>query len=269
MNTQTLPHGGAPQSGAPLPCLNINNSIEKLPNAVRKAMFVLRENVDFLIQTHGINHVGFLTLTFPDQVINGKEASKRFNSLASNYLKRKFKHWVRVYERHKNRRLHLHLLVITDCDIRTGFDFEAVRSRNYRSVPPALRAYWKDLRENLPKYSFGRHQLEPVRSSGSVMAKYLSKYLGKDMGQRSSLDKGVRLVGYSKGVRVANSRFSWASDGAREWRKKVALFVALVSSKYGVEASFDGVRSIMGSRWCHEHRGYIASLDLGEHTNAA
>lgn len=262
MKTENSRSGEAAQSADSLPCLNINNSIEILPNAVRKAMFVLRENIDFLIATHGINHIGFLTLTFPDQVINGKEASKRFNSLASNYLKHKFKHWVRIYERHKNHRLHLHLLVITHEDIRSGFDFEAVRARNYKSVPPVLRSYWKDLRENLPKYSFGRHQLEPVKSSSSIMAKYLSKYLGKDMGQRSKLDKGVRLVGYSKCSRVANSRFSWFSEGSRQWRKKIALFVAIVASRYDVEPSFEGVRSIMGPSWCHKHREFIASLSV-------
>jgi hypothetical protein len=89
---------------APLPCLLINNSISgscedkkavgspvpsvpvPVPSWVRKAGFIVKTNIHAMCEKYGINHIGFLTLTFADDVQCHKEATKRFNSLATNVL---------------------------------------------------------------------------------------------------------------------------------------------------------------------------------------
>ncbi|MAD54016.1 rolling circle replication-associated protein [Idiomarina sp. UBA3162] len=250
------------RSGGSLPCLNKNNSIESLPSNVKKQVFALTLNTEYFIDTFGINSVGFLTLTFKEPIDKPKEANRRFNSFSSNFLRKHTVSWIKVQERHLSGRIHFHLLIAVDSDIRSGFDFDAVRKRNYSSVPAELKRLWKLFRENCPKYGFGRHQLEPVRSTAEGMAKYLSKYLTKDMGKRYPNDKGARLVSYGKYSRIASSRFSWVSDGARLFRMKLALFVHSVANDLGVEPSFESMKSALGDKWMRNHRHQIIGIDL-------
>lgn len=44
------------------------------------------------------------------------------------------------------------------------FDHDQVRKGNYSSAAKELRRIWKQFREVLPRYGFGRHQLLPVKS---------------------------------------------------------------------------------------------------------
>ena len=53
----------------------------------KKKSFALQTNIEAMINKHGLNKIGFLTLTFADNVQCHKEATKRFNSLATNVLK--------------------------------------------------------------------------------------------------------------------------------------------------------------------------------------
>lgn len=250
------------RSGDSLPCLNKNNSIESLPSNVKKQVFALSLNTEYFIDTFGLNSVGFLTLTFKEPIDKPKEANRRFNSFASNFLRKNTVSWIKVQERHLSGRIHFHLLIAVDADIRTGFDFEAVRKRDYSSVSPELKQLWKLFRENCPKYGFGRHQLEPVKSTAEGMAKYLSKYLTKDMGKRYPSDKGARLVSYGKCSRIASSRFSWFSDGAKLFRTKLAIFVHSVADHLGVEPSFESMKEALGERWMRNHRHQIMNIDL-------
>lgn len=158
---------------AALPCLNSNNcidvkntnvikekqkpaNIEKyLPNTAKpefnefstshkKSAAALEMNVRQFIEVFGIEKVGFLTLTFADDVQDVKEASRRFHSLRTNFLKKHFEHYVCVYERMKSGRIHFHLIVNTREDIRRGLNFQQIQARNYTSanknLPSRLRA---------------------------------------------------------------------------------------------------------------------------------
>lgn len=112
---------------ARFPCLNSNNSIGGLkvapivpPRAVarreekekefnefsnshRKSAYALEQNVRGFIEHFGIEHVGFLTLTFADHVTDSKEAQRRFNSLRTNYLKKHYSNYIRVWASHDGR----------------------------------------------------------------------------------------------------------------------------------------------------------------------
>ena len=111
--------------------LNSNNTITPSQNPLnlltpyhRKQAYSLHENVEKFIKLFGLGCVGFLTLTFKDNVTDHKEAYRRFNSLRSNFLNKIFPDYMLVKERQKRGAWHYHLLVGLNADIRTGFDFE-------------------------------------------------------------------------------------------------------------------------------------------------
>lgn len=58
-----------------------------LNTSERKTAFALVENVKALARAYGIERLGFLTLTFADEVTTTEEAQRRFNSACSNFLR--------------------------------------------------------------------------------------------------------------------------------------------------------------------------------------
>ena len=174
---------------------------------------------------HGLNKIGFLTLTFADDVQCHKEATKRFNSLATNVLKKKYKSWIRVSERQQSGRWHFHLLIVCSGDIKRGLRFDELKNKNYKSANGLLRGEWSFWRDVAKKYNFGRTELLPIRKSAEAVAAYMAKYLSK--GERTADDKGARLVSYSsKVLRVCTQSFSWFRGG-QSWRTACALFFTL------------------------------------------
>lgn len=112
-----------------------------------------------------VERLGFLTLTFADNVTNFREAQRRFNSLATNILRQHFEAWVVVVEPQKRGAVHYHLVVVCRTDVRTGFDFTAfrecqneyqthgksacfyaLRQRYASAAAPELRKLWSELR---------------------------------------------------------------------------------------------------------------------------
>lgn len=137
-----------------------------------KPSYQLKENIIAFINHYGIDQCGFLTLTFPDDVRCVFEASRRFNSLRTGYLSKVMNAYIGVYERHKSGVIHFHFVLALKkniaWEVRKGqivhFDHDQVRKGNYSSAAKELRRIWKQFREVLPRYGFGRHQLLPVKS---------------------------------------------------------------------------------------------------------
>lgn len=250
--------------GESLPCLFSNISTEIVPKSsqFRKSANALSWNVQFFAQRFGLENLGFLTLTFKDHVLCVREAQKRLNSLLTHIIKPRYQDYVGVLERQKSGRIHYHLLVNVGFDIRTGFNFEEVENKNYKSASDKLRDEWAFWRKTSPKYRFGRTELMPVKSTTEAIGKYVGKYIGKHMEVRKSQDKNARLVRYSKSARVCTTRFMFLTEGSSEWRAKVCAFAHLISSKTGCEPTFEGLRSQLGPRWAHTHREVIASLPV-------
>lgn len=268
-------------SGAePLPCLNSNISIEpspgpwdggeqvagnappKLSTQHRKSAFILKESVQKLSDDHGIENLGFLTLTFRQHITCPKEAQKRLNSLISNVIKNRYAEYVGVMERQKSGRIHYHLLVVIGKDIRTNFDFKGIEKRDYSSASQALRGEWSYWRSTAPKYGFGRTELLPVKSNIEAMAKYVGKYISKHIEARQAEDKGVRLVRYSRGARIGTTRFQFQSTGSQEWRRKVATFAQIVQNQHPEQriTELKDLSRVLGKRWAYNHRDYILNL---------
>jgi hypothetical protein len=141
-------------------------------------------------------------------------------------------------------------------DIRTGLDFEEVEKGRYRSAGSYLRSVWRELRGACLRYGFGRHELLPVRSNAEAMARYVGKYISKHIGQRDEEAKGKRLVTSSCGWVKNSVRFAWNTPGAKEWRRKVALFAAVL----GIDDPA-GLYFRLGPTWAYRHLDTIYNID--------
>ena len=288
---------------APLPCLRVNNSNEGacedvtavgsavpvVPNTpppayVRKKEFSLKCNIMALCEAYPIGHIGFFTLTYSDNQQSFRDAAKDFNSLATGVLNDRFLAWVKVGERTKKGVVHFHLLVVCKQEIRRGFDFDAVKNRNYQSASAYIRnewAFWSSraARGKKParvgaaeRYGFGgRVELLPIRKNAEALASYLSKYLSKGFVNRRQDDKGVRLISYSKTFpRRCGSRFSFVGGKVKEWRLRCRLFLGHLYFRYYNQAILDGIPppdpftyadmpSLFGKRWAWRLRDKILS----------
>ena len=261
---------------APLPCLNSNiciregGSINRLTGGHRRTAYALTLNIQQLVESHGIERLGFFTLTFADAVLDMREAQRRFHSLESNVLRKRYRQAIGVWERQRSGRLHCHLVLVLSDDIRTGSDFAAFERGDYRSANPALRAEWhfwgskegdERFQGTARRYGFGRTEMLPVRSTAEGIARYVGKYVAKHVGERDQADKGARLVrymGFSDGSRRATCRFSWAglkNGNGWLWRRKLEAYCKRV----GV-GSMEGLKKLFGPRWAF----YLQSTILAE-----
>ncbi|MDS0276186.1 hypothetical protein NLX98_29775, partial (plasmid) [Klebsiella quasipneumoniae] len=267
---------GLREADAELPCLFRNNSTEissktpsdtlphqafELSTNLKKSASALAWNVQYFVDTYGLSNVGFLTLTFRDHVTDPKEAQRRFNSLKTHILAKRYRAYIRVMEPMKSGRIHYHLLVALHSDIRTGFDFPAVYRQDYSSANKAIRSEWSFWRKTAPKYGFGRTELMPVRSNSEGIGRYVGKYISKGIESRTEQFKGVRLVEYSRKAKIASTRFQFVSDGSYEWRRKLSIFVHYIADNMGCEPSFDGLRRVLGSRWSYHWRDFIMNIE--------
>lgn len=202
-----------------------------------------------MVRKWGLEKLGMLTLGFEDPAPKTiKEASRRFNSLATNAkFSQRYQAWIAVIERApKTGRLHFHLVVVMHGDIRTGFDHEAIKRRDYSSAGRLLRDEWAFLRKNVVKYGFGGYvQLTPVRTDVDSFAGYLAKYLVKQFGSRRG-DKGARLVRYSKGWKTVHGSFSWIGD--RERKIEASKRLEELGKLFGFDGE-TGAERIWGRRW--------------------
>jgi hypothetical protein len=252
-----------------LPCLFSNNCTEPVLNSSlqlpssqhRKSATALAWNVQHMAEKFGLHRLGFLTLTFADLVLSPKEAQRRFHSLSTHVLGSRYLAFVRVFERQRSGRIHLHLLVALSFDARTGVDFEAFARGDYRSASAELRSEWAFWRLTAKKYGFGRTELLPVKSTAEGIGRYVGKYIGKHVSQREERDRGVRLVEYSRGGRMATTNFGWVTDNAAAWRRKVEVFACMVAAQRRLDhIEFEDLSKYLGSAWAYHHRTFIAGL---------
>ena len=239
---------------ASLPCLSSNNctksEVDKLNVLTcghKRTAFMVAFEIQCLVNEFGIERIGFFTLTFKDHVTDLREAQQRFRSLRAHVTVKRYRRAIGVWERHKSGRIHFHLVVVLDCDIRSGADFHAFKRKDYRSANSALRAEWAFWRETCQKYRFGRHELMPVKSTAEGIARYVGKYISKHVTQRLAEDKGarvVRFIGYKPGTRRACCRFAWNTDNGWLWRQKLARFAARQDI-----TNLDHMKRRFGRRW--------------------
>ncbi len=223
----------------------------------KKTAHMLKETVQHLATVHGIDRIGLLTLTFADQVTDAKEAQRRYHSLRTNILSKRYLEFVRVLERQASGRIHYHLVVVLKADIRTGANFEEFEKKTYKSANVALRSEWAFWRRNAPAYGFGRTELLPVKSNAEAIGRYVGKYVSKHVGMRLPADRVARLVSYSGGAKIGTTNFAWNSVRAWLWRAKLAKWAL----HHGC-ADLRAVAALFGSRWAYHHRNEILARQL-------
>ena len=118
--------------GLPLPCLLVTTATKshgKRSQHARKAE-TLFLNVDALINRVGIEHCGFFTRTFKENITSRKEAELRNPFWKSGYASKAFEESISVPQRQTRGAFHYHDIVVVKTDIRTGFDFESCSAAN-------------------------------------------------------------------------------------------------------------------------------------------
>lgn len=306
--------GGNPCRGSaatgdlpPLPCLNSNNCTkdEIVQSNHRKTAYALKENIRLMAERHGVEKLGFLTLTFADQVKDIKVAQQRFHSLRTHVLVR-YEEWIAVVERQKSGAVHFHLVIVVGVDIKTGFNFPAHKEARKAwnrwklsgnkdldsltihkmltklysmTATKRLREEWAFWLRRAPRFHFGRCELTPIRTNANGISRYLGKYVSKHIGQRKPEDKGIRLVRYSGCKRDAAGqvvvmpsnrvccRFSWLSPGARLHRLKLGAF----GQVFGCNSDNyqERFKRWFGSKWGYHTKEVIASIKLPAYPSLA
>lgn len=296
MNQPQLNLQRVEQAGLALPCLNSNISIapqkpvisqrekqrqdkkkqqlNEFSTSHKKTAHALELNVKSFIEKFGINHVGFMTLTFADNVICSKEAQRRFNSLRTNFLKKYYQHYIRVLERQKSGRIHYHLIVAVKENIRRGIDFSQIANKNYKSANSNLKKHWSKMRTAMQKYGFGRSELMPIKTNSKGLSRYVSKYISKHINQREQRDIGVRLSQTSidkKSIwKVANANFMFLSGGSLDWMRNLRNWVNKISPYFesrfldeplNVKNYSDILKKRLGAKWAFLNREEIINLN--------
>jgi len=239
------------------------NKYYQVRNYVKKQALSVGQNVINFIKEHGLNKVGFLTITNSDDlqfnnVQDWQESQRRFNSFRTHILKPMFKDYVIVLEPQQSGRIHYHMLVDCGSDIRSGIDFKQIEERIYTSANETLRGLWKMLRESSKKYGFGRTELLPIKKEGEAVGKYIGKYLSKrdilsECLKRNNVRKfGGRKVRYSAGAGKSNTRFAWASS------KKYREAVKVLADFLGVDEYTISGR--LGNSWNWKYRDVILGI---------
>lgn len=262
------------------PSLSINDNFTSEEKSVnpfersssRRSKLVVNWEVEALIKRYGIERIGFLTITFADHVTKIEEAQRRWHSLETHVLAEWFEKGMAIWERMASGRIHFHVLVVCPVDIRTGFDHEAVKRKEYKSACPYLLKIWRmfrDLKRVKGKktgYEIGRCELLPIKSNADAISHYLAKYVGKNLDQRQPEDKGARIVrfwGYKPGERFCTQGFMVLSDRAWLWRQKVPAFLAILGlATISQLKNFEVDGRPVGSKWAYKLQDRIMGTRL-------
>lgn len=299
---------GAP--AVPLPCLFVTTASKEeekeeqkpLPGPRKKQADTLTKNIAWLATTFGNERIGFLTLTLGDMDAGGryrnlrdrKEAQRRFRSLLTNVIAKRYLCGVIVTERHRNGGLHFHLAVVCADDIHGQIDFAAcfppkdARGKpqykpDYATANAAIKREWAFWRCIAKLYGFGRHQLQPMRANGEALGRYLAAYLSQDWEHRLPEDKGARCVRYfghwSTAPRITgkrptsppnDSRFGWMHPRSRAWREMVKQVVIVLKYK-GAKIDEHNIKDIIGPKWAWKMGKLFAAVrfEVGDWQDAA
>ncbi len=131
--------------------------------------------------------------------------NKRYlKEIAAGY----FGEFVRVFEAHKSGVLHAHVLIeckrplckFGDNGRPLPFRFRPSGAVDGRTVAPWVTEVWQTIRTGQLAYlGIGeRHTLQPIRKGINMFARYISKYISKDIVNRKPHLRGLRMVAYSR-----------------------------------------------------------------------
>ena len=259
----------------------LNSNPSTIQSNHRKTAHALNQNATAFVDHHGLNHCGFLTLTFKNRLWPIPAA--KCLAKAIRFFPDYFDDWIWTMGLGNNFRIHYHALLQCRFDLHAGIDLTAYqrmrdvndgisgpgehpdaspadRLRNLRCqlCNADLRRLRGELYPRLRKVGFGQQiNLSPILSSGPAVASYLREnYLETVRGRNASFS-GQRLTGYKRGgYRVLSLPFAWTSQSQRR------LAYRTIGEVLGV-TDYEGMKENFGPKW-----GYLANLlihDLESH----
>ena len=251
-NAKNGPGCGASAPRPALPCLKKHNCTT---SGSQRSHFIAEENIRLYIQKVGENNIGILTITTPSECLSAFAYQKMWHSWRTHVLKESFPTGMWIRERQpRTGNWHSHSVVDVGWDIKTGFPFDQVASRNYSNVDLRLRKLWKAIRESAVKYGFGRSELLPIKSNGPSCAKYLVKYLTKARGSdKSEGEEKCRLFGIWGGVRFVTTPFSYTRSRILRKRK------AWLAAEMGIEC-YGSFLVVFGPHWWHHFGAALSDV---------
>ena len=261
--------GGKAAPASALPCLFVTTTTEPSPAYLAKKAETLFLNLENLIERVGIEHIGFITLTFAENLQDRKEAQKRFKYLHNGFFKRdgRVAEYIAAVERQMRGAIHFHLVAAMAFDVRANFNIELyqeacraktgydgatyrrLQSKALKSANPELKQWWRDLRDKAALYHFGRCETIPVLSNVQAVARYVGKYVTKEAMFREARDKGLRTLRYSLEYRKCAARWSFVEGNAAIFRKGCAVLSALIQT--------EDFTATLGNRWAYHWREQI------------
>jgi hypothetical protein len=273
--------GGGPVS-VDLPHLTIshndenadNGNLNKLLGSSKKSAEALYQQILAYGNKFGVEKLAFLTVTFAGEAPTMEYAMKCFKVFLNSFLRRRYVAGVRVTERgDKKGRLHFHIVVVMDQDVRTGFDFSKT---NYKGENPTASPYFQveheAIKAALAKYGFGPvHWFEPAKESLEALARYVAAYVAKNISKRLPGDKKARLWGCWGDVpRACSCQFARVTPNRWLWGQKVKIWAAShgFMEGEGRGQSFDvmdRLKEVFGARWCFHFQKDILAVDIKEH----
>jgi hypothetical protein len=254
-------------------------------SAIARKAETLYANLSSLIARVGLERVGFVTLTTADNCTGRSEGFRRYRAFDTGLLRPKGIESICVPERQQRGAIHFHLAAAFPWDIRTGFDFTALRNaaavkrehylgegkwtagkldefkrweRLYiESANQRLRRWWRDVcefNESRKSAGFGRCETLPILSNAAALARYVGAYVTTAIGARLACDKGMRTVRYRLTERTASCRWAWQDGNGRIFRRGIELLEII----HGIGAGeFDRLYT---SRWQWRWRRIIRTL---------
>lgn len=246
----------------------------------RKCRHRLIMAIEWMVKKHGLNNVGVLTLTFGvpgsgrgsqttrelrEQAKDLEFVQKRWHSLNTNIISKRYPDWICVVEPQGDSVWHLHVVVATKFDIRTGTDVETLsnyslpawmrRGKHLRSE--ALAVEWRALREIACKYRFGRIELLPIWKTGEALAFYLADYLTESF-KLIPPGKKHRLIRFSRGVsKQINLTFSIWSLGNLIYRTRLKMAAGMLHFQ-----DYADFANYFGPRWNYYLGDLIAAIPV-------
>ena len=241
----------------------INNGKSlKLSNQQAKKMKALDENCKHFVKKIGIEYLGFLTLTFKENLKCHIESQRRWNNL-NRLINRegKFEILVKVKEYQKRGAIHYHLLVKTHQPIRGNIDWDIYEQMGKtkdtkqkrilgkqlaKTATSELTGLWSWLRKKCKSTGFGRSELMPIKKAEHTK-NYMGKYLEKDMANNKGSALGMRMITYGrKNTKVANTQFSWLNGKSSIYRQKLKRW----AEQRGIKDQ-DEMKEIYGKAWSY------------------
>ena len=239
-------------------------------------------NIEYFIEKTGIDHVGFITLTFKGDR-HPSEAVRCLQKLTKKDAFREFfPHWTWVMSFGENGRTHFHVLVACSFNIRTGFNvetYEGLRALNdqvyaegrsmsaeefalYRRLKKtettneALKRVRKRLRSMLKSSDFnGRFELTPILKSKEAISGYMKKNYISAVRARHQRFPGVHVTGASRNrPKVWDANFALLSSPGRFRYSKIG-------NALGIQ-DLEEMRKWLGNRWSFYLMPVIDELEL-------